>query len=117
MEELRKKYPSIQSECLDSVIRYYTPDVNEIVDQFIEVYPDKFELFIQDGPHKIYADPRGVHPKTDTGLEYNWLPEIVDDEINPALLVKIMRHINSHYLTDKYYQKKMPYIKEWLNKY
>lgn len=118
MEKLVKKYPNIQAEYdWDDNQIYFTSNVNKIVDSFDEMGNGGYNFYIQDGDYKIYADPRGAYTETDAGYEYDWLPEIVDDEINPALLVKLMRHINSIYLYNKDYQRKMPYLKEWFEKY
>lgn len=116
MEELLKKYPDLQKEYYDDREIYFTPMVNTIVNQF-EEQGGGFVFYIQEGNYKIYADPRGCYTVTDTGYEYDWLNEIINDEINPEILVKVMRHVNSKYLTDKDYHRKMPYLKEWLSKY
>src|ERR1700690_728474 len=94
---LGKKYPHLRIESTWEDERYVTCDVNKTVDQFEHVSASGYNFYLLDGNYKIYADPSGCYTETDEGYEFNWLPEIIDDEINPLVLIRLMRHINSMY--------------------
>ena len=117
LEVLVQKYPHLYVEQTWDGDKYFTPDVNKIVDSFEKVSAGGYFFYIKEGNTKIYADPMGCDTETDEGYEYDWLPEIVDSEINPAVLVKLMRKINSKYVGSDVYYKILPYLKDWFNKY
>jgi len=93
-------------------------DVNKKADQFKAVgYGFHFFYYDKKLKQNIFTYPIGVNVYTDEWYELDWLPELLEDEINPKVLVKLMRHVGSHYISNDYYHKKMPFIPDWLKKY
>jgi hypothetical protein len=117
--DLLDKYPHLHIEQTWDGERLFTKDVNQIITSFEPVGSMGFDFYCFDEQFKtkIYADPSGVNVCTDEYYEVDWLPELFPDNLNPKVLVDLMKEINSHYINNSYYHDKLPILKEWFNKF
>lgn len=117
LADLLAKYPNLYVQPTWDGEMFFTRDVNKQVTHFEQVDPMAYNFYLEDEQFKvkIYADPPSVNVFSHTGFEMDWIVEIILDEINPKVLVDLMKKVNSKYLTEP--NKKVPYINMWLEKY
>jgi len=116
LNKIYKLYPNVSINYSPNGIIFTDSSLNKKVDTLETIVPGiKFGFYYKFNDVKIYSDPCNV-VVSNGYTEINWLGNC--SEINPKLIISLMKKIKSFYLHDFIYQSfRFPSLIKWIAQY